>query len=339
MIKILRRLTLLVIACWSLTSVKSQDIHFTQFDFSPITLNPAKTGDFNGTFRVSAIYRDQWRIAGSQGVFTTPAITYDMPLFRGIGERDWVSIGGMVYSDGSGTPNLRTTSFIGSIAYHISLDKNRKNILSVGVSSGMLQKRLKNINGLLFEDEIVNGTSSLDINNVNDTGKGQVDFNAGLMFKSKISQTADLEIGFSAGHLSRPNVGVLNSGGSRVPMIFRLYGQSNIGISDAFSVTPRAIVHYIQTNRNQNISAQLLGNFILNQESNTKVSLGGGYRVGDALQVLGGMEIKNIRIGVAYDLRTSVFSNTGGAFEIAASYIAKIYKRPNVTPTVLCPRL
>lgn len=339
MIKILRRLTIWVIACLSVTVLKSQDIHFTQFDFSPITLNPAKTGDFSGTFRVSAIYRDQWRIAGSQGIFTTPAITYDMPLFTGIGERDWVSIGGMIYSDGSGSPNLRTTSFIGSIAYHISLDKNRKNVLSLGVSSGMLQKRLKNINGLLFEDEIVSGTSSLDVNNVNETGKGQMDFNAGLMFKSRISQTSDMEIGFSVGHISRPNVGVLNSGGSRVPMIFRLYGQSNIGVSQAFSVTPRAIVHYIQTNRSQNISAQLLGNFILDQASNTKFSVGGGYRIGDALQLLGGIEIRNLRIGVAYDMRTSVFSNTGGAFEIAASYIAKIYKRPSVTPTVLCPRL
>ena len=338
MIKNLRLFTLLLIILGTGIVLKGQDIHFTQFDFSPLTLNPAKTGDFNGTFRVSAIYRDQWRIAGGQGIFTTPAITYDMPLFS-VGERSWISVGGMVYSDGTGSANLRTTSFIGSVAFHLSLDKNQRNVLSLGVSSGMLQKRLKNVSSLLFEDEITGGTSSLDVNNVNEMGKGQVDYNAGLMFKSKLTQTSDMEIGFSVGHLSRPNVGVLNSGGSRVPMIFRLYGQSNIGISESFSVTPRAIINYIETNNSQNISAQLLGNFILNQDAGTKVSVGGGYRIADALQVIGGLEIRNLRIGLAYDLRTSVFSNTGGSFEIAASYIAKIYKRPKVNPTVLCPRL
>jgi type IX secretion system PorP/SprF family membrane protein len=317
----------------------AQDIHFTNFEFSPITLNPAKAGDFNGSFRVSGIYRDQWRFAGGQGVFTTPAITYDMPLFAGLGERDWVAIGGTVYSDGTGTPNLRTTSFIGAVSYHISLDKKRKNVLSIGVSSGMLQKRLNNINGLRFEDEILEGVASRDINNVQEMGRGQADFNAGLLFKSRFSDRSDMELGFSLGHISRPVIGVLSSGGSRVPIIFRLYGIANIPMGDHFSVTPRAIVHYIQTTNNQNFVGQMLGNFHLDDKNNNKLSLGVGYRWADALQILGGLELKNIRVGLAYDLRTAVFSDTGGTFELGATYIAKIYKRPKVNPTVLCPRL
>lgn len=41
----------------------SQDAHFSQFYASPLTLNPAIAGTYNGTFRISTIYRDQWRSA------------------------------------------------------------------------------------------------------------------------------------------------------------------------------------------------------------------------------------------------------------------------------------
>lgn len=37
-----------------------QDIHFTMYNMSPMTLNPAMAGKFEGTFRIGGIYRDQW---------------------------------------------------------------------------------------------------------------------------------------------------------------------------------------------------------------------------------------------------------------------------------------
>ena len=42
---------------------KAQDPHFSQFYGSPLTLNPAIAGTYTGTFRISTIYRDQWRSA------------------------------------------------------------------------------------------------------------------------------------------------------------------------------------------------------------------------------------------------------------------------------------
>ena len=37
-----------------------QDPHFSQFFSSPLTLNPALTGKFDGVFRAAGNYRDQW---------------------------------------------------------------------------------------------------------------------------------------------------------------------------------------------------------------------------------------------------------------------------------------
>ena len=43
-----------------LVSVKAQDPHFSQFFASPLTLNPAFTGKFDGSWRLAANHRDQW---------------------------------------------------------------------------------------------------------------------------------------------------------------------------------------------------------------------------------------------------------------------------------------
>ena len=54
-----------------LTGLQAQDKHFTQFYAAPLTLNPALTGAFNGKYRASVIYRDQWR-----NVLDDPYVTF-----------------------------------------------------------------------------------------------------------------------------------------------------------------------------------------------------------------------------------------------------------------------
>ena len=38
----------------------AQDIHFTQFTYTPLNTNPAQTGLFDGDYRVGGNYRTQW---------------------------------------------------------------------------------------------------------------------------------------------------------------------------------------------------------------------------------------------------------------------------------------
>ena len=46
--------------CLSSTLVKGQDIHYTLFNDSYLTTNPALTGSFYGSYRIGSIFRDQW---------------------------------------------------------------------------------------------------------------------------------------------------------------------------------------------------------------------------------------------------------------------------------------
>ena len=53
-------LQIFVLFCFVNEVVFAQDIHFSQFANSPLNLNPAQTGLFNGDYRIMANQRSQW---------------------------------------------------------------------------------------------------------------------------------------------------------------------------------------------------------------------------------------------------------------------------------------
>ncbi len=56
------RMRLFITAIFCITSffLKAQDPNFSQFFASPLTLNPALTGKFDGQLRIAGNYRNQW---------------------------------------------------------------------------------------------------------------------------------------------------------------------------------------------------------------------------------------------------------------------------------------
>ena len=102
---------------------KAQDIHFTTWDMSPLTVNPAFAGSYLGSFRIGGIYRDQWRggFEGGAGLFTTPSAYIDAPIIRGFRKNDWVGVGVMFFSDQAGTFDLGYSATRLGAAYHLSL--------------------------------------------------------------------------------------------------------------------------------------------------------------------------------------------------------------------------
>jgi hypothetical protein len=65
---------------------------------SPLTLNPALTGKFNGNFRVAGNYRNQWPEISK--AFITSTISFDMPILKGkISELDTWGVGVMAMTD------------------------------------------------------------------------------------------------------------------------------------------------------------------------------------------------------------------------------------------------
>lgn len=138
--KIIKPLLATVLTVANLFSSQAQDIHFTQFDGAPLILNPALTGGFNGIYRVSGIYRNQWSSV------TTPFVTFgtsvDAPIKRASNGDDNLAAGLTMYNDRSGDGNLANLSILGSIAYHKFLGTESNKSLSVGLQGGYTQKSI-----------------------------------------------------------------------------------------------------------------------------------------------------------------------------------------------------
>src|SRR5579863_2409265 len=94
----------LLVVVYAVTS-NAQDIHFSQYYASPLSLNPALTGNVNGVFRASFNYRNQWfniPTLNSIAPYQTYQASFDMPLLRDRLGNDGFGVGAMFYNDKAG---------------------------------------------------------------------------------------------------------------------------------------------------------------------------------------------------------------------------------------------
>lgn len=336
------------------TALHAQDLHNTLFYMNPLHMNPAFTGAFEGTYRIGGIYRDQSRSVVKRA-YSTPAIFIDAPILM-IAKRHWIGVGGLMFQDQSGSGKLTTQGIQISGSFHLALDKKSQNVLTLGVTYGSITRRLKDGKaGLRFGDEalehITNETSydqtiSLDDDKFklnDDQSKASFkDINAGLLFKSQMSKTTDFNIGFSTRHITTPGSDY-NLSGTQTPdlsMRFIAHAQLNTALNDKWSLTPE--VYYSNISPASQFQAHTWAGYMLKPEKRIKLSAGLGYRFGDSGQVLLGLDYGDVKAAFAYDITLSSLSEANsrqGGFEIAVYYIGKIFKKPNVKPTILCPHL
>src|SRR5271155_5790433 len=83
-------------------SALAQDVHFTQYFTSPLTLNPAMTGLVPDDIRFAANYRTQWSSV-SPDPYITGTASFDMAMLKGkLPEGDALGIGLLMLYDKSG---------------------------------------------------------------------------------------------------------------------------------------------------------------------------------------------------------------------------------------------
>ena len=126
-------------------SAKAQDPHFSQFFASPLTLNPALTGKFDGTLRVAGNYRNQW--PAFNNVYTTYTLSVDFPILKSkLPDYDTWGVGILALNDQAGAGVLTNTYLGLSTSYHKALDENGFQQLGIGFQGTYGQKRLNTQN-------------------------------------------------------------------------------------------------------------------------------------------------------------------------------------------------
>jgi type IX secretion system PorP/SprF family membrane protein len=326
------RLTLAATLALSAPVSYAQDIHWTQFDMTPLVLNPAFTGMFDGTVRASGIYRTQW------GSVTVPYVTFggsvDMPLLTE-NNGDYLAAGLQIYNDKAGDGNLQNFTGMLSVAYHKALgtDEYNSGDLAVGLQGGYAQKAI-DLTKLYFGDEFNGGSFVPGSSQEYLLGMGNsVNYYlvaAGLSYSKKANENLSYVIGISANNINQPNEAIQKKQTSETNLDMRFCGTLGINwiAGERLAIKPAVLFQY-QAGAQEIIAGSefnyQVGNSTGYQDFSTAVFLGGWYRNGDAAMITGGVDFKGFRIGLGYDYNISSLnpaSNGKGGFEIAVRYIA-----------------
>ncbi len=329
--------------------LKAQDIHFTQYFTSPLTLNPATTGQVPDDIRLAANYRTQWSSVSSYP-YTTMTVSFDMAMLRNkLPDGDAIGIGVMGLSDKAGSGGLTNTTMGLSLAYHKGFGREKEQHISFGFQTVLVQKHL-DFQKLVFEDMIDPATglaSKALTENLKNADLSYPDFNTGIMYYGKVGFHSELYLGYSFYHLTEPNQTFLQDKITLIHQRHTGYLGGSIDLNES-TVLYASALYQTQASATEVLVGSSVG-FILNPDHdedyqrNTILFLGAWYRYHDAIAPYVAIEWSRMRIGLSYDINISNFytATSGmGSYEISLLYFGKIHKRDkNPTYSWSCPKL
>lgn len=332
-------------------TLRAQDVHFSQYYASPLTLNPALTGAFDGRFRINGNYREQWRGVTEQPYKTfSTGLDLRFPLGTfGKSYADQAAVGLLFFSDKVPSFDFSTTKILISGAYHKALDFRNTQYLSIGFQGGMVQRSV-NYEDFTFNDQF-NGTTGYTFGSAEvlpTNNFGYSDFNVGLNYSwNNPSTGAGIFVGGSMHHFLRPQLtfyqDVEDYEGSRQIIRYSLQISSFLPVNERLSFSPRVL-------------ANLQGPHLeLNAGGNVRFTFGGygttAFHIGtyarpvrdvegslllDAVVGMVGFEMDNVLFGISYDAgvtQTAAARNGRGSFELSVAYLGAYQNE-----VVLCPK-
>lgn len=331
---------IITLACFLLTvslSINAQDPHFSQFFASPLTLNPAFTGKFDGTLRVAGNYRNQW--PAFNNVYTTSTVSLDFDILTNqLPYNDRWGIGILALTDKAGGGVLTNNYLALSTAYHKSLDEDGFKQLGIGFQGTYGQKRLDR-NKLLFEDQltpygftgVTQETFTSDNLNIN-----YLDVNAGLLFSSSTNERNNFYVGASMYHINRPRESFQGASWN-IATRTTISAGGYFPVSDILTLHTSGIYQYQAAATETVVGAALAAPIDKLSHDPSNVYAGLWYRYNDALIPYVGLEFSGFRIGATYDINVSSLkagAQSRGGMEISLIYI----KRPAGYKGIPCPK-
>ena len=220
-------------------SIWAQDPHFSQYFASPLTLNPALTGNIDGSLRIASNYRQQWWATGSP--FTTASLSFEQRLMENrLGENDRLGVGGLMMLDNSMSGGLRSTYMSVSGSYHKGLSEQHR--LGIGFQS-TYGNRIIDFSRLTFNNQFA--TDGFDTNlpsgeSVLSNIKPTIGLHTGLMYTY---EDALMRVygGWSVYHFNRPRQTVLDDSLSRVPQRHTIHAGMVLLSGESLRLTAHAL--------------------------------------------------------------------------------------------------
>lgn len=333
----MRKLIILCSLCLWLGTSTAQDPHFSQFFSSPLTLNPAFTGKFFGTYRVAGNYRNQWPTINN--AFTTATVSADFHIMQNrIAGNDTWGVGFMGFNDNSANGAINFNYASVSTAYHKGLDEDGLHQLGAGFQVTYANTLINTAN-LTFEDQLTSsgftGVSS-EIFNGASLKSNYIDVNAGILYNGSTAERNNFYFGISMYHINRPKQSFTGAQ-------YVLNPRTTFHGGAYFPLQQSSTLHVSAMQMIQgSISETLVGGAIqLNATPGapkpTSFYFGSWVRLNDAIIPYLGLEFDDFRIGATYDYNSSSLktaSQNRGGIEISLIYI----HRPSTDKPVNCPK-
>jgi type IX secretion system PorP/SprF family membrane protein len=338
----MKKVFFLILICSCTNSLLAQDPHFSQFFASPLTLNPAYTGKFDGVVRAAGNYRNQW--PSINNAFTTGTLSVDFPILENrIPETDRFGIGFLGLTDRNGNGILRNNYFGASIAYHKGLDEDGYHQIGIGFQGVYTNKRL-DLTQAKFEDMLTTsgftGVTQEIFSNYNELQINYADLNAGIMYSGSTTDDNFFYFGVSGYHLNKPKESfrgadyVLNGR-------FAIHGGGYFPVGENMSLHT-SLIHQRQAgSANETVGGGALGYTVPTGNAIDKPTVfyaGAWYRLNDAIIPYLGLEWNDFRLGLTYDVNVSSLrtaSNLRGGIEISLIYIKQ---RNQGGKPIKCPK-
>jgi type IX secretion system PorP/SprF family membrane protein len=333
----IRKILYSCLLCFVLGDSYAQDPHFSQFFSSPLTLNPAFTGKFSGTYRLAGNYRNQW--PSINNAFTTATFSADFHILQDkIPNNDSWGFGIAGYNDNSSNGAVKFNYASVSTAYHKGLDEDGLNQLGAGFQVTYANMLINTAN-LRFEDQLTSsgftGVTS-EVFNGASLSSNYIDVNAGILYNGSTSDRNNFYFGISMYHINRPQQQFTGAQ-------YVLNPRTTFHGGVSFPLGPTSTLHMSALQTLQGGATETMAGGAIQLIANpdfqkpTSVYIGTWVRFNDAIIPYLGLEFDDFRLGATYDYNNSALktaSQSRGGIEISLIYI----RRPSTDRPVNCPK-
>jgi type IX secretion system PorP/SprF family membrane protein len=298
----------------------AQDIHFSQYFSTPLTISPSNTGNYEGDWRVMANYRTQWKEIAKP--YNTQSIGGDKQFYL---HNEKISAGLLIINDRSGG-TFQVNKIQLSGAYHKILGANA---FHIGLQPGYTMKNIGH--NETFPDQLNWNTGKFDASLPNNENSLQFrlsyfDLNVGIGYDRKFKR-AEIFTSYAVYHVTYPKETFLGYNNILKP---RSVGSIGTTWYAAPKITLQPSLCVMGTDKASEFLMGARAFYSLDADYSIKKSLflGTYFRKGfdnltDAVFAVIGMNYGHYYGGVSYDFNISQLktaSNYRGALELSFIY-------------------
>lgn len=313
-----------------------QDIHFSQYNQSPLNLNPSLTGNFNAKYRLVGNFRNQWSSIG-EGYKTYSFSAEGKNLFK----VKRISYGLLLFQDQAGSENLTQSNF--GINFNYSQNLNYDSTLSVSIGAGLSYQQVKvDVNSFSFDKQYVGNSynpNNPNGENFNKESFGYFNPSVGSHVNYAINSDNAIKFGIAFHNLLRHKNSFLQLEDQQLEMRTTYHFSSTFLVNQLIDIQPSVL--FMKQGKAQEFITGSNIRYYFEKTRYARKAITGGvfYRNKDAAIINVGLELTQTSLSFSYDIGTSDLTqanNNKGGLEISIVHLINNYK-PHYKRGTKCP--